>query len=244
MSSLKNSLKTAAKKLKFNRQTDVVSKELIKGKQLMVIGLVLLIAAFLLMGYNIWSEHRAERASDKAAVELQEILLGLQDIDYINYHDVPDMEMPVQMVAGQNYIGLLSFPSLGLMLPVIDEWSYPSLKLAPCRYTGSAYDGTLVIAGHNYRTHFNRIKTLQTGDEVIFTDMAGNEFKYYVKFTEILQKDKVAEMTGGIMESDWEKSASSNFVKPNEWDLTLFTCTYGGHTRLAVRCVQTIDESM
>ena len=32
-------------------------------------------------------------------------------------------------------------------------WSYPSLKKAPCRYTGSAEENSLIIAAHNYKRH-------------------------------------------------------------------------------------------
>ena len=53
----------------------------------------------------------------------------------------PEMEMPVEEIEGNGYIGLLEIPALGLSLPVMSEWSYPNLKLAPCRYSGSAYTG-------------------------------------------------------------------------------------------------------
>ena len=52
------------------------------------------------------------------------------------------------------YIGVLQIPSLDLTLPVISDWSYPALQIAPCRYEGSAYDGGMVIAGHNFDSHF------------------------------------------------------------------------------------------
>ncbi|MCI6909376.1 MAG: sortase, partial [Clostridiales bacterium] len=66
----------------------------------------------------------------------------------------PAMEMPETAVDGASYIGVLRIPALGLSLPVIGEWSDDGAKLAPCRYAGSAYTDDLVIAGHNYRTHF------------------------------------------------------------------------------------------
>ena len=50
-------------------------------------------------------------------------------------------------------IGILEIPALDLNL-VISSWSYSSLRLAPCRYSGSAYKGDLVIAAHNYQSHF------------------------------------------------------------------------------------------
>ena len=111
-----------------------------------------------------------------------------------------------------------SLPAISLELPVIDQWSYESLRLAPCRYSGSAYTHNLVILGHNYAGHFRELKKLQPGDAVTFTDMDGNVFSYEVMALETLAPTAVEEMTEG------------------DWDLTLFTCTVGGTTRLAVRC--------
>ena len=47
------------------------------------------------------------------------------------------------------YIGTIYIPSLDIELPVMSEWSYPSLKLSPCRYKGSISEGNLIIAAHN-----------------------------------------------------------------------------------------------
>lgn len=62
----------------------------------------------------------------------------------------PEMDMPTQEIDGQDYIGTLVIESLGLSLPIISEWSYPRLRIAPCRYAGSAYLDNMVIAAHNY----------------------------------------------------------------------------------------------
>jgi sortase A len=129
------------------------------------------------------------------------------------------MEMPVKMIKGKKYIGILEMPTLNLMLPVLSEWSYPNLKLAPCRYTGSAYESNMVIAAHNYLTHFGRLKELNIGDTIIFKDMDGNRFVYEVYETEILQPTDIDKMKDG------------------GYDLTLFTCTIGGKTRYTVRCM-------
>lgn len=56
---------------------------------------------------------------------------------------------------GYEYIGYLSIPSIGLALPVMKQWSYAGLKIAPGRYSGSLYTDDLVIAGHNYNRHFS-----------------------------------------------------------------------------------------
>ncbi len=130
----------------------------------------------------------------------------------------PNMEMPVVQVEGQDYIGVLELPTLDLKLPIISEWNEERLKLAPCRYSGSLYLGDLVIAGHNYQSHFGTLKKLAIHDPVIFIDADGNIFYYEVELLDILEPEDIEEMTSG------------------EWDLTLFTCTTGAAYRIAVRC--------
>ena len=116
-------------------------------------------------------------------------------------------------------LGTLAIPALGLELPVMSGWRYPALRVAPCRYLGSAYSGDLVIMAHNYARHFGAIGTLAPGERVSFTDVDGNVFSYAVFETQTLQPDAVEDMASG------------------GWDLTLFTCTPGGRTRVTVRCV-------
>ena len=132
--------------------------------------------------------------------------------------------MPPVSFDGNDYIGRVDVPSLGLSLPVISEWSYPRLKIAPCRYTGSAYLDNLIIAAHNYSSHFGNLNRLNTGDTVTFTDVDGNQFTYAVSLIEDLPGTAIEEMQAG------------------EWDLTLFTCTLGGRSRVTVRCERTGDS--
>ena len=127
-------------------------------------------------------------------------------------------EITLEDLDGAACIGVLEIPKIDLKLPVLSEWSYPLLKKAPCRYSGSAYLDNLVIAAHNYRTHFGKLKELEMGDEVIFTDAAGNRFEYKAAVVEALTPQSVEDMTSG------------------EWALSLFTCTLDGKNRVTVRC--------
>jgi sortase A len=146
-----------------------------------------------------------------------------EEVEIPDYQLDPQREMPVEIINGKSYIGVLSIPALGLELPVIQKWSYPNLRVAPCRYTGSVYTDNLVIAAHNYISHFGNLKRLQPGDSVTFTDMEGNKFLYEVAVLETLSPNAVKEMSSGA------------------WDLSLFTCTIGGKLRVTVRC-ELIDE--
>ena len=132
--------------------------------------------------------------------------------------DPYETEMTVVDIDGYGYIGYLSLPTLGLDLPVMADCDEYRLKLAPCRYFGSIKTNNLVIAAHNYTRHFGRLSRLGIGDEVLFTDMDGTTTCYQVAEIEILQPTAIESMTAG------------------EYALTLFTCTYGGQSRITVRC--------
>ena len=128
--------------------------------------------------------------------------------------------MPTINIDGNEYIGVLDIPALGIRLPVMGDWSYPKLRTAPCRYTGSVYDDDLVICGHNYQRHFGGLKNLTAGDTLMFTDEGGNVSSYTV--TEVVQ------LSGTALGE----------MKAGDWDLTLFTCTVGGQLRVTVRCMR------
>lgn len=189
-----------------------------KGRVWMTLGLLLLAAALALTGYNLWDEHRAARSAAAVLDQVETLPTPAEEVtpDYILY---PEMEMPTVAVEDHRYLGVVSVPALGLTLPVMDQWSEANGKLAPCRWQGSAYTGDLIIAGHNYRSHFGTLKNLGPGDPVTFTDLEGHVFSYMVSAVEVLDKTDLAGMTAG------------------DWDLTLFTCTYGGQSRLTLRCI-------
>ena len=188
-------------------------------------------AAVLLLVYNLWDGHRARESEEAILAEyLQENKKASESPDASDKEDEqnipdyilnPDMDMPeytLKSLGDVACIGILEIPALNLELPVISSWSYSSLRLAPCRYSGSAYKGNLVIAAHNYQSHFGGLRTLPEGSEVFFTDAVGNRFSYYVAVTEALTPWSVDDMTSG------------------EWPLTLFTCTLDSQNRGTVRC--------
>lgn len=193
-----------------------------------MMGGLLIVAALSLTCYNMWEECRAEAT---AASALEAILSEMPVAAEPSIHPentqeavIPDyllnleMEMPTVESEGEAYIGVLDIPVLGLELPVISQWSYSRLKLAPCRFEGSTYLDDLIIAAHNYRSHFGGLKNLRPGDEVSFTDVEGNVFRYAVAELETLGGNDLEELESG------------------EWDLTLITCTLGGKSRVTVRC--------
>jgi len=204
-----------------------------KGTIWIALGLLLIAAALFITGRNLWESRQAGNATLEVIDYLDEIIPSLSTVgidetifagESLPEEEIPDyilnpnMEMPTEAIDGNEYIGVLEIPTLDLKLPVMSDWSYPKLKIAPCRYVGSAYVGDLVIAAHNYTAHFGQLKSLHIGDEITLTDVDGNVFRYEVLELETLMRMAIDEMTAG------------------DWDLTLFTCTIGGKSRVTVRC--------
>ena len=191
----------------------------------MTAGIVLLAAALALVGYNAWDSTRAGEAALHVKEQLEEQMQkekpqSDEENSLPEYLRFPDKEMPAASVDGEEYIGILEIPALQLELPVMSELNEEKMKIAPCRYQGSVYQDNLIIGAHNYDTHFGRLQRLNAGDEVLFTDMDGNCFRYSVIGLESMHRSQVEQMVTG------------------DWDLTLFTCVPNTMNRLAVRCVR------
>lgn len=185
-----------------------------------VIGVLCLAFAAGLTLYNVWDEQRAEvTVAESVTLVEKNIQVQPEEQQLI----VPEAQpfMSSVQVDGYNYVGVLEIPAMELKLPVLEEWSESLLRVAPCLYEGNLYDG-MIIAGHNYRSHFGPITRLVAGDEIRFTDVDGNVWHYQVVSTEIINGHDVEAMEAG------------------NWDLTLFTCTLGGQERFTVRCVMQV----
>lgn len=192
------------------------------GGILILSGVFLLIAALGLAIYNMCDEVRAGKTVQNTLAVLQEQIPTTAPDEptepaFPQYVLTPEMEMPTVGVDENGYIGILTIPSQGLELPILAEWSDKGLKVAPARFSGSAYTGDIIIAGHNYGSHFGRIPDMALGDTAYFTDIDGNRFTYEMIDWVILEPNDV------------------EMLKAGEWDLTLFTCTWGGAQRITLR---------
>lgn len=189
------------------------------------LGLLLIAAALFLSTYNTMDSRKAGETSRQVIAQMCGAL-PTQTTAETEAPAVPeylldaDREMPVQTVDGRDYIGVLTIPALELELPVLSQWDYPALKVAPCRYSGSLYQDNLIICAHNYASHFGKLKDLHVGDTAIFTDMDENVVRFQLAAQETIQPEDLEAMEAG------------------HWDMTLFTCTVGGQSRVAVRFVR------
>ena len=116
-----------------------------------------------------------------------------------------------------NSIGILYIDSINLRYSVWDEASQVSLRYGLGHYEDSVMpgqDGNATILGHNYRdgSMFHKLGNLSIGDEVIFIDLNGNEYYYYVVSSDIVSADDILDYAlGNVTDSK---------------RLTLITCTY------------------
>lgn len=188
-----------------------------KGSKAMTLGVLLVAAALCLTLYNYIDAYRASQSADALA---ESLAVQIPEEAQPYYLTDPEIDMPIINIDGKDCIGYVEIPALNISLPVLSEWSYPNLKSAPCRYKGSAYLDNMIIAAHNYRTHFGALESLEAGTTIYFTDADGNRFEYEVSQLQVLDGTAVEEMEEG------------------DWDLTLFTCTIGGRQRVTVRCIR------
>lgn len=212
------------------------------GISLVIMGTVLLVAALSLILYNRIQDKQYSEAASTALDDIKELIPGLGETvgglipsirpdgsgntnpeitkpgildDYVKEETIVESD-------GIRYLGVISLPSIEIELPVTADCNNANMKFAACRYEGTVAGSDLIICAHNLPSFFSKLSKMYSGDEIIFVDGDG-EYHYY----EIVEIS-----TMGGYEVDKMKEGS------DEWDITLFTCTYGGANRVAVRAVE------
>ena len=189
------------------------------GKALIGNGVILILAAFILVLYNFYREYNANKKVEKYLPKLEKII---KDHSGGNNNADNEKSSKTMNIDGMNFLGILSVPSKNLELPILADYIYDLLDTAPCRYSGSYDSDDLVIGGHNYRSHFSKLKSIKNGEEIFFTSFNGTVYKYSVLRVEILESTQIEDLI--------------NKQNTDDWDLTLFTCTSSGAARCVIRC--------
>ena len=190
-----------------------------RNKDLLLVALGLIMAAAGLF-LHLTEQQQEQLAGENAALLLEAVS---QQLPAAPAEPMPDEEPgdePQSLtVMGYDVLGTLRIPSVDIDLPVLNDWSYDLLTVAPCRYSGSIETGDLVILGHSYRTHLRPLRQVQPGDSVELTDAAGTVHRYVVAETEILR-------------------GSDGSLLPSGYPLTIFTCTADSKHRFLARCAE------
>ena len=212
----------------------------------MAVGAALILSALVLLLHNRYADARAGREAEtllagveaaipsQAAAEQEKTRprgqetrpTGEENGTEPTAAEALDPEMPVTMLEGYGYVGYVEIPALGLKLPVMSDWDYTRLEIAPCRQFGSSRTDDLVIAAHNFESHFGRLKEMSVGNTVTFTDMAGIVNTYRAEMIETLSPKDV------------------DAVQNSGYDLVLYTCTRDGQSRVAVFCNRTGESTV
>ena len=207
------------------------------GSILLTLGLMLLACGVGFCIGRIWAQ---EEAGWRAETALKQLLVQMENREILQQWEEPtgSPQLPLSqeqtalrameeiLVDGIPYVGYLEIPSLELELPVIGQCSDELMKTAPCRYFGTVYQKNFVIGGHRYRRHFRKLYTLGYGDPVVFTTVTGERFQYQVEELEVIEPYE------------------GEYLCSGDWDLSLFTCTTGGTSRLVVRCLSVEDDPL
>lgn len=199
----------------------------LRSKMLMGIGGFLIFLAAALLIYNARVDDTVERKTNtilekmEKSQEWQErvILSG-------NVSGLTGGFKNVIEIDGYYYVGEIEIPSISLKLPILKEYKYENLEIAPCVFAGQPGQPGFVIAGHNYRRHFQPVKELPDGTRILFHAADGRELVYEVSTLETIGPEEVEKMIS------------------DEWDMTLFTCTYTGKQRAALRCSLISEDSV
>ena len=213
------------------------------GIAIVAVGAALILSALVLLLHNRYADARAGREAETllASVEAAISSQAEEPEETRRQETRPtveitpteptapealDPEMPVAMLEGYGYVGYVEIPALGLKLPVMSDWDYTRLEIAPCRQFGSSRTDDLVIAAHNFESHFGRLKEMSLGNTVTFTDMAGIVNTYRAEMIELLSPKDV------------------DAVQNSGYDLVLYTCTRDGQSRAAVFCNRTGESTV
>ncbi len=138
------------------------------------LGCALLLTAAVLLIVQLAAEHRVRERIPVISKELS-TLLADRTVGFSGIQS--DMRMPSTELENERVCGLLEYGNTAL--PVFAEFDRKNGAKRPAVYSGSAYDGSLVLGGN--AESFGFLQTLAGGETVTFIDMLGRSFVYQVE---------------------------------------------------------------
>lgn len=180
------------------------------GVALMACSLILLLAVQIL---DAVAPQKAATVAARVQERLPALTVGVQDT-------YSSMAMPALEIEGENIVALLEIPSHGITLPVGGVWDTWGLPFFPRRFSGTVYDGSLIIGGRDSTGQLACLKELDIGDVITVTDMTGARFTYAVEWVQ------------------HSTSATAEVLAAEDADLTLFARTAYAAEYVILRCRQ------
>ena len=201
------------------------------GQVWILLGVLLILAAALLIGKNLLEQQSAARLSasllEQAQRQMEESASAMPTtssptLDGLSEGRSEENTQTSADWSGYDIAGVLSLPDLGLELPVLADYSENLLKVSVCIFDWEDNQDPprMVIAGHNYKAHFGSISKLLVGAKIKYKPLDGKENRFQVsEIVEISADDGAA-------------------LEDGEWDLTLLTCNFDMSKRILVRCIK------
>ena len=182
---------------------------------LLLIGVILVLGSAALLITSGLQEKTAMVNAEKTVNSLKKIIPSVHD-EIID--DRANLTMPSMEIDDLSYCGIIELPSYNTKLPIYSFWDKIKVSKFPCKYSGSIYNGSLIIGGSDNEGQFDFIQTITGNDTVYITDMTGARYTYVVE--EIVRT----------------RDVSNNSLATNKFDLTLFAKNTYSLDYTIVRC--------
>lgn len=187
----------------------------LKSKWIILFGVLIVVLGLGLFACTQISIFNLEKQSASILSKAKEILpqktVGTVDEFYLK-------SMAAVEINGEDIIGIIDSDDLDMSLPLGFRWEKNSISY-PKRFSGSVYDNSLVVGGYYCEGQFECLTRADIGQGITVTDMTGAQFRY--RITDIKRK----------------KSASADFLKDDNYDLTLFVRNPMSSEYIIVRCI-------
>ena len=185
------------------------------GKIFITLGALLIITAvFLFIFRSIFINKNISKA-ESVVTTLYELVPEITDTTFDGRKNT---DMASIQIDGTDYIGILEAPDFQLKLPICSKSNQPDAKGLAYRYSGSIYDGSLILGGEDCKGQFEFLKTIDERTYLNITDLDGNRYTYKVYSVE-----RASDCDSKILES-------------HECDLTLFGKSTFEMNWIIVRC--------
>lgn len=143
----------------------------------LIAGILLITAAL-----SVWlsTEIGANYRYENAAYYVDSLVSVMPELSEGIPEQRSDDKMATYEVDGLNFAGVLEMPDYMLKLPVYGEWDTTKLRAFPCLFSGSANNSDLILGSTSDKDLFGFVKQISIDDRIVFTDMTGVQFTYYI----------------------------------------------------------------
>ena len=194
------------------------------GLVCIVLGVVLLLAAGGLYAYNRYEDAHAGAEAQTVVADLQQ---KVETPEPEAESGPLDPELPVVEIDGNEYVGEISIPAIGVKNYYLWEGeTTASMKKGLGHFTStSVWNGNVAVCGHNRGAKYviGSIKDLDVGDKITYTTSMGT-------------RTYLVETVTKISSSDWSYLSSTTDNR-----MTLLTCVAGDSSQRW--CVQAVQAS-